>query len=570
MKEKKTWKIAVAGLGIILLVIALPLIAAFGKSGRDTKVLGRNYSVLSKKEIEAKLELDFPMAGTIKLGEAERIFEVDLASISAEINTGQTASKMLFRRLRQGIGPYFKAFFDTKDFELTVEVNEEKLEQEIAGIEATINKPYIPTEIVLGAQMSVKEGQIGREVETEALKNLILKKLARYDLEKVSPIPAKDVGFLPSEEEKKEALDRARKWLGKELKLEDRETELTVDSKTLISWIKFGGGVEEMKVNEYIATVAPSLKREAQNAVFKFENGRVVEFKPDRPGFYLDEAKLKNIIFRNYLNWEQSGEKILKEELPLVKSEAEVKTGEVNNLGIKELLGKGTSTFHHSSEVRNVNIRIGAATVNQILVAPGEEFSFNKNLGEVSREKGYTMAYIIRAGRTELDLGGGICQVSTTLFRAMLDAGVQITQRRPHAYRVGYYEEDSPPGYDATVFLPSPDLRFKNDTGNYLLIQSYYDGVNKKLTYEIYGTNDGREVEISNYKQWGAAAAPPDVYIDDPNLPAGKIVKVESRVPGLNTSFDWTVRKNGEILHQQTFVSKYVPWAAVYRRGIGQ
>ena len=119
------------------------------------------------------------------------------------------------------------------------------------------------------------------------------------------------------------------------------------------------------------------------------------------------------------------------------------------------------------------------------------------------------------------------------------------------------------------MFLPSPDLRFKNDTGNYLLIQSYYDGVNKKLTYEIYGTNDGREVEISNYKKWGAAAAPPDVYIDDPNLPEGKIVKTESRVPGLNTSFDWTVRKNGEILHQQTFVSKYVPWAAVYRRGTG-
>ena len=349
---------------------------------------------------------------------------------------------------------YFKAFFDTKDFELTVEVNEEKLEQEIAGIEATINKPYIPTEIVLGAQMSVKEGQMGREVETEALKNLILEKLARYDLEKVSPIPAKDVGFLPSEEEKKEALDRARKWLGKELKLEDRETELTVDSKTLISWIKFGGGVEEMKVNEYIATVAPSLKREAQNAVFKFENGRVVEFKPDRPGFYLDEAKLKNIIFRNYLNWEQSGEKILKEELPLVKSEAEIKTGEVNNLGIKELLGKGTSTFHHCSEVRNVNIRIGAATVNQILVAPGEEFSFNKNLGEVSREKGYTMAYIIRAGRTELDLGGGICQVSTTLFRAMLDAGVQITQRRPHAYRVSYYERTVPRVMMPLCFYP--------------------------------------------------------------------------------------------------------------------
>ncbi len=570
MKNKRIWKIAVGSLGVILFLIALPLIAAFGKSGRDTKVLGKNYSILGKKEIETRLQRDFPMVGTLKLSEGERIFEVDLASISAEINTSETASNMLFRRLKQGIGPYFKAFFQHKDFDLIVEVEVEKLDQEIKEIEVAINKPYVPTEIISGNQLSIKEGQMGREVEVEKLRDLILGKLSRYDLENVSPIPAKNVGFLPSVEEKNQSLERAKKWLGKQLKLEDKETELTVETKTLISWIKFSGGVEEVKVDEYITSVAPSLKREAQNAVFKFENGQVVEFKPDRPGYYLDEEKLKNIIFRNYLNWENTTEKVLKDELPLVKSEAEVKTGEVNNMGIKELLGKGTSTFHHSSEVRNVNIKRGAAAVNQVLVAPGEEFSFVKSLGEVSREKGYTMAYIIRGGRTELDVGGGICQVSTTLFRAMLDAGMNITQRRPHAYRVSYYEEDSPPGYDATIFIPSPDLRFKNDTGNYVLIQSYYDGANKKLTYEIYGTSDGRKIEIDNYKQWGAAAAPPDVWIDDPNLPAGKIVKEESRVPGLNTSFDWKVRRNGEIIHQQTFVSKYVPWAAVYRRGTGQ
>jgi len=101
------------------------------------------------------------------------------------------------------------------------------------------------------------------------------------------------------------------------------------------------------------------------------------------------------------------------------------------------------------------------------------------------------------------------------------------------------------------------------------LIQSYYDGKNKKLTYEIYGTSDGRKVVIDNYKQWGAVPAPPDVWIDDPTLPAGKIVKDESRVPGLKTAFDWTVTRNGEIIHKKTFTSNYVPWAAVYRKGTG-
>lgn len=183
-------------------------------------------------------------------------------------------------------------------------------------------------------------------------------------------------------------------------------------------------------------------------------------------------------------------------------------------------------------------------------------------------EAGFKNAYIIKEGHTILDVGGGICQVSTTLFRAMLDAGLNIIERQAHAYRVVYYEEDSKPGFDATVFIPSPDLKFINDTSNYVLIRSIYDGTNKSLVYEIYGTNDGRKIEISNYKQWGAQPAPPDIYNDDPTLPVGTVVQDEHKVPGLNTSFDWKVTKaDGTVLHQKTYTSNFVPWAAVYRRG---
>jgi vancomycin resistance protein YoaR len=273
---------------------------------------------------------------------------------------------------------------------------------------------------------------------------------------------------------------------------------------------------------------------------------------------------------RDFSIWENSDEKSIISELPLIKSEAKIKNNEVNDLGIKELLGRGTSSFRHSSVIRNHNVEKGASIVNRVLVAPGETFSFLKNLGEVSLNRGFKMAYVIRQGKTELDVGGGICQVSTTLFRAMLDSGLNITQRVNHAYRVSYYEEDTKPGFDATVFIPSPDLKFVNDTEHYVLIQSYYDGVNKKLTYEIYGTSDGRKAEISNYKQWGAASPPPDVWIDDPTLPVGKVIQEEQRIPGLKTAFDWIVTRNGEVINQKTFTSNFVPWAAVYRRGTGQ
>jgi vancomycin resistance protein YoaR len=150
----------------------------------------------------------------------------------------------------------------------------------------------------------------------------------------------------------------------------------------------------------------------------------------------------------------------------------------------------------------------------------------------------------------------------------MLDAGLNITERQNHAYRVSYYEEDSKPGFDATVFIPSPDLKFVNDTGHYVLIQNTFDLKNRRLTYYIYGTSDGRKAEISNYRSWDATPAPPDINIDDPTLPPGKTVQDEHAIAGLKTAFDWKVVRDGQIIHQKTFQSVFVPWAAVYRHGV--
>lgn len=559
-------------IGIIFLLVVgflAPLIFGFGKTGKGTTVLGKDYSLLSKKEIEAKLVKEFPMDGRLKLIEGDRIFTVDLASISAKINTDETASNLLFRRLKQGAGKYIKAFFESKDFELTVDCDEEKVKQIIDGIASQIDKPYIPSEIVLNGSMTVKDGQLGRATDQKKLEEIILKKLSKYDINTGSIIPIESLGKLPNDEEKKVSMERAKKLVGKTVTFKDTESEISVDDKTLVSWVDFGGGSQQIKISDYVENLSQSLKRDPQDASLKFENGKVLEFLPDRPGYYLDAEKMKNSVMRDFSNWEMSTEKIIVTELPLVKTEAKIKNSEVNDLGIKELLGRGTSSFRHSSVIRNYNVEKGASIVNRILVAPGETFSFIKNLGEVSLENGFKKAYVIRQGKTELDVGGGICQVSTTLFRAMLDAGLNITQRQAHAYRVSYYEEDTKPGFDATVFIPNPDLRFINDTGHYVLIQSYYDGVNKKLTYEIYGTSDGRKAEISNYKQWGAAPPPPDVWVDDPTLPTGKVVQDEQRIPGLKTAFDWTVTRNGEVINQKTFTSSYVPWAAVFRRGTG-
>lgn len=560
-------KLYIAGTFLFLLItISLPLAFGFGKTGKNTTILGHDYSLLSKKEIITKLSTDFPINQPINIKFETRNFSIDPASISAQVDTASTANSLLFRRLNQGIGKYFEAFFQPKEFPLVVSYDLTKLNSTLQDIASQVDQPHVPSEVVVGPTLTVKDGQIGRMVNQPQLANQIINSLNNYSFDSID-IPIIPIGSLPNDDQKSQLLSSAQKLLGKSLVLTDLGNNVTLSDKDLISWLSFTDTCRTDRIQNYSEVLAKNVAKEPLDAVFKFENNKVLEFQPERKGQSLDSARFEAEICPQISTLISSAEKSLTYQLPLIYTDPKITNSQVNNLGIRELLGRGSSTFSHSSAIRNHNVEKGASIVNRILVAPDETFSFIKNLGEVTLDNGYKQAYVIRAGKTELDVGGGICQVSTTLFRAILNSGLYITERKNHAYRVGYYEEDMPPGYDATVFIPNPDLKFKNDTGHHLLIQSIYDGVNKKLTYEIYGTSDGRQVEISNYRQWDATPAPPDVYIDDPTLPAGKVVKDESRVPGLKTSFDWKVTRDGQVLHQKTFQSSYAPWAAVYRRG---
>lgn len=553
-------------------IILLPLALAFGKSGRETKVLEKDYSMLSKKEIQEKLTRDFPMTGTIKLNEKmtdnSRLFNIELSSISAELDREKMASSLLYRRLNQGLLKYIKAFFQKRDFELEIKWDETKLNEEIDKITSQIEKPFIPSELLIEkGEVKVKDGQLGKKVDKNQLRSEILKTIEKNKTDIKMEIPVEIIGSLPEISKKTEAIKRAKVLLEKKVVLTWETEKNEIDRAASLNWINFEGTCNEERISEYVNTFDNSIRKEPKDAVFKFENGKVTEFEASKNGYSIDKNKLVPILCQSFINLITAETKETVIRLPLVWVEPKIKTETVNNLGIRDLLGRGISSFRHSSDIRNFNVEKGSSIVNRILVAPDETFSFLKALGEVTLDNGYKKAYVIKKGKTELDVGGGICQVSTTFFRAILDAGLDITERHAHAYRVSYYEEDSKPGFDATVFIPSPDLKFKNDTGHHLLIQSIYDGKNKKLTYEIYGTSDGRKVEISNYRQWDAQPAPPDVWIDDPTLPPGKVVKDESKVPGLKASFEWKVTKNGEVIHQKTFTSSYVPWAAVYRRG---
>ncbi len=558
---------------IIFLSLTLllgPIITNYDKTGSNTYLLNKNYSYLSRNQILDQIDKDFTLPENVIFvlpNKEETNFS--LASISAEINKDKIASSILYRRLNQGIFTYISYFFKPKNFNLEITFDKNKLNEQVDLLASRVDKPFVPTEIIYkNNSLSVITGSVGILLDKDSLINNLQTLLTSGNFDQKINLETKDIGSIPSEDQINETKLKAQKLIKKSLVLNENFNKITVDNTTLISWLGFETNYQPDKITDYVQNLNTSLQRAPIDAIFKFENNKVTEFKPAQDGIKIKEDELVDLIINSLdklINSEDLSDNIT---IPVIITEPKIKNEDANDLGIEDLLGRGTSSFSHSTAIRNMNVEKGASIINRILVAPNETFSFIKNLGEVTLETGFKKAYIIRQGKTELDVGGGICQVSTTLFRAMLNAGLDITARQNHAYRVSYYEEDSKPGFDATVFIPSPDLKFINDTGHYVLIQSIYDGQNKKLTYEIYGTSDDRKVEISNYKQWGSQAPPPDVWIDDPTLPLGKVIQDEHKIPGLKTAFDWTVTKSdGTILHQKTFQSNFVPWAAVFRRG---
>jgi len=228
-------------------------------------------------------------------------------------------------------------------------------------------------------------------------------------------------------------------------------------------------------------------------------------------------------------------------------------------------LGRGISNFAGSIPNRIYNIGLTASKINGVLVPPDEIFSFNQTVGDITAATGFKQAYVIKEGRTVLDDGGGVCQDSTTLFRAVLNAGLPVVKRTAHAYRVSYYEQGFPPGLDATVFYPSVDFQFKNDTPASILIQAYTSGLT--LYIDLYGTSDGREVSLTRPVITNQTPPPPELRQDDPSLPKGTVKQVDWGAWGATVTFKRTVTRAGQTLLNETWRSNFKPWQAVYLVG---
>lgn len=249
-----------------------------------------------------------------------------------------------------------------------------------------------------------------------------------------------------------------------------------------------GVTLDDAGTREYLATtIAPEINREATDARFmRSAEGKVEQFSVAETGRALNSNESVVRMAAALSRGETAAALQVDETPPLVSTQEDIET-----LGITTLLATGETDFVGSPRNRIHNIVVGTERYHGLLLQPGEEFSFNEHLGPVDAAHGFKPELVIKHNVTIPEYGGGLCQVSTTAFRAAIYSGLKITQRRNHAYAVRYY---GTPGFDATIYPPYTDLRFTNNTPGYILIQARVEGT--KLTFDFWGTDDGREVLV--------------------------------------------------------------------------
>jgi vancomycin resistance protein YoaR len=336
-----------------------------------------------------------------------------------------------------------------------------------------------------------------------------------------------------------------------------------IPTSTLAGWITADASdhvtLDSVAFASSIHMLAKDIEVESKNGNLQTKDGKIVSFTASTVG---RKVNIEKTLAPVLTSWPPTS------TFPLVVEEerGEITGNDLEQYGIKELIGVGKSNFGNSPPNRIKNIKKAVyEKVNGVLIAPGEEFSMLKTLGPVDGAHGWWPELVIKGDKTTPEFGGGLCQIGTTMFRAAIATGLPVTERRNHSYRVSYYE---PAGTDATIYEPSPDFKFVNDTGKFVILNAYIQGT--QIFFEMWGTKDGRQVSQTKPRIYNIVPAPPTKLTETEELEPGKKKCTESAHAGADAEFSTTVEYADGRKREETFSSHYRPWQAVCLVGVAK
>lgn len=323
-------------------------------------------------------------------------------------------------------------------------------------------------------------------------------------------------------------------------------------------WVRPEGVVaDEAAMNRAFALLTEYIDQPAQNARFASQGGKLVRVA-EQAGRITQKSAYE--AFRDAVLDPAKSSMVLasKKAVPTMTVAALPDASKLS------LIHTGVSTYDNSSVERRTNVANAAAKISGAVVPAGGDFSFLESLGSITEGNGFVGGLIISGGRTVDGLGGGVCQVSTTVFRALYGAGLPVLERNQHSYRVGYYEPQV--GFEAAVYDPGVDLKFKNDTGGPLLIMAVNDAAGSRLEVQVWGVKQTRTVAVSPAVILSRTAYPPARYVTNPVMRSGTTRQVDWAQDGYNLYITRTIKDAAGVRTDKTS-TVYKPWQAVYEVG---
>jgi len=462
----------------------------------------------------------------------------------------------------------FKLHFDNRDIPLAGTVDKAMMDELTARVAEDVDLPPVNAGLAFaGTEVKVVEGRKGRVVDQPALRERLEALLfTLHGTGLTVPMVVKEPAI--QAEDSQEAVAQAKTMIGSSVTLEYADISWRLTSEQIAAYMDFAAqdrnGVATLvpylstkKMSHFFDNVAVKVNKKPVDASFKGD-GEQAWVVPAVPGRTLDTAKTAEALTTASLK--TSGRSA---EVATKVTNPELTTDEAEAMGITEKLG-GFTTEWIGTPDRQTNVRITTEYASNVILAPGDVYNLDKQVGPRTEARGFKLAPgIVGPGQLEDVLGGGICQVATTLFNAAFFAGLDIVERKNHSLFIDHY----PKGRDATLSAGSPNLRFKNDTDHHILVRGASDGI--KTTFVIYGTDEGREVDYDTSDFYDVVEMTTVTYPYSKLGPGTTEVKTIGQM-GRGITVIRTVKdKNGKVIHKDEFVSTWKMIPREVRVGTG-
>ncbi|MCL4272615.1 MAG: VanW family protein [Anaerolineales bacterium] len=581
-------------LGIVTIWMVGYQLAYAGRIFPGVSVAGVDLSGLSPNEAALKLNqtLSYPITGKVLFRDGEQIWvasPVELgmvfdpsSSALAAYNYGRKGG--LFNALSGQIGARGLG----ADVAPVVLFDQRVAYTYLQSIASQVNQPVLEASLrVEGTNVVAEQGRLGRALNLDATLIYLGAQLQTF---RDGEVPLVIYETAPKLMDVSSQAETARRILSQPLTITipnyrqgdpgPWSFDIPVLANMLAVQVVDNGGAAEMQVGLNPAALRNSLNdlkvlidRNPENARFVFndETGQIEPIAASSIGRTMDVEASITTINDALLRGEHNVTLAVAEQLPAV-----VDTATGGQLGITQLVAEQTTYFYGSSAARIQNIVASANQFHGVLVAPGEVFSMGNILRDISLENGFAEALIIYGGRTIKGVGGGVCQVSTTLFRTVFFAGYPVIERHSHAYRVTYYEMDRSgskdarlAGLDAAVFFPLVDFKFQNDTPHWLLMETYVNAAARTITWKFYSTSDGRNITWETTGPRNVVPPKAPIFEENPEMKEGEISQVDYAAEGADVTVNRTVWRNGQVYFTDSFQTHYQPWSAICQYGPG-